>query len=155
MPADPQPPALASLVDFAERPRVHDWSLRASLVRYAQPQPQRVNDLLELVRRIESTLGRNTAVLERDGPALWDAMEDTAPSPTAPHAQLVGLLRATRELDDLGDALAAWAVNRSGVRPDAEVDRAIASVAQQLDALGIPREERAEPPARRRRRPSP
>ena len=41
-------------LDVAERPRSTGWSLRAALVRYAQPQPQRASDLIELVRRIRS-----------------------------------------------------------------------------------------------------
>ena len=56
VPADIEPPELARLLDFAERPRTQDWSLRAALVRYAQPRPQSVSDLLDLVRRLEAAL---------------------------------------------------------------------------------------------------
>ena len=33
------PSEWARLLDFAERPRAHGWSLRAALTRYAQGQP--------------------------------------------------------------------------------------------------------------------
>jgi hypothetical protein len=147
VPAEIEPESLAQLIDFTERPRVHDWSLRAALVRYAQPEPQRVNDILDLVRRTEWALGRHASVIARNGPALWKALDgDTS---AAADADVVGLLRAARELDDLGDTLATWAVNRAGSPPDADVDRVVADVAHRLDALGIPHEER--PPGPRNR----
>jgi len=139
-----EPPALARLVDFAERPRTHDWSLRAALVRYAQPEPQRVNDILELVRRVDWALGQQTTVLAKQGQALWDALEGGAAFDG--DAQLLGVLRAAQALDGLGDGLATWAVDRVGTRPDDEVDSVVEEVAQQLDALGVPHEERTPPP---------
>jgi hypothetical protein len=144
---DVAPPELARLLDFAERPRVDDWSLRAALVRYAQPQPQRVNDLLDLVRRTEWALGKQGKRFERDGERLWSALEGGGP--TGDDAQVVGLLRVARELDRLGDALATWAVDISRARPDDDVDRVMDDVEQQLDALGVPREERPPPPRSR------
>jgi len=146
VPAEIEPPELARLVDFAERPRKSDWSLRSALVRYAQPEPQRVNDILELVRRVDATLGKHRARLERDGPALWEAVANGG---DGPDAYVVGVLRAARELDGLGEVLATWAVDRAGKRPDDEVDRVVADVAQRLDVLGVPREER--PPGPRNR----
>jgi hypothetical protein len=147
MPAEIKPPALARLVDFAERGRTNDWSLRAALVRYGQPQPQRVNDILNLIRRIDSTLNQYAAILEREGQAVWFELQDDAGS--SEHADVVETLRAARELDRLGDILAAWAVDRAGVRPDAEVDRVVADVARRVDALGIPQEERPPRPRTR------
>jgi hypothetical protein len=143
MAAEIEPRALAELVDFAERSRVDDWSLRSALVRYAQPEPQRVNDILDLVRRIDVALGKQSATLARDGEDLWAALENGASS------ELVDLLRAAQELDGLGDVLATWAVDRAGARPDAEVDRVTAEVAQRLEALGVPQQER--PPGPRNR----
>jgi len=147
MPAEIEPKALAELVDFAERPRVDDWSLRAALVRYAQPEPQRVNDLLDLVRRIEWALGKQAAVLARDGEDLWATLESGATAGT--NAKLVDLLRAARELDGLGNVLATWAVDRADPQPDDEVDKVIAEVARRLDAIGVPHQER--PPGPRNR----
>src|SRR5262245_12594375 len=146
MPAEIEPPELARLVDFAERPRTRDWSLRSALVRYAQPEPQRVNDVLELVRRVDAALNKNARKLNGDGPALWDALEHDGHEPDA---YVIGVLHAARDLDGLGEVLATWAVDRAGERPNADVDRVVADVAQQLDTLGVPREER--PPGPRNR----
>jgi hypothetical protein len=143
VPVDVEPPALARLLDFAERPRGANWSLRAALVRYAQPQPERVSEILDLVRRIEGALRPHGKRLERDGQAFWDALQAPAGSDSSSdaNADLIELLRTITALDDLGDVLASWAVDIAGQRPDAEVERVIATVAQRLDALGVPREE--------------
>lgn len=141
--ADVEPPELAQLLDFAERPHAENWSLRAALTRYAQPQPQRVEDLLEIVRRIQAALGAQHATFLRDGGEIWDALaHDAAPGD---HATLVELLVAAREIDWLGDALAEWAIDINRPRPDAAVDTVIAEVTVELDRLGIAREERVPP----------
>jgi hypothetical protein len=115
---------LARLIDFAERPRTHDWSMRAALCRYAQPQPVRVSTVLDLVRRIEFAL---------QGAA------------SAGDAYLGELLRAASQLDHLGDTLAEWAVDRDEPRPDGVVDAVTADVARRLEALGVPHEDRPRP----------
>ena len=146
MAAEVEPPELARLLDFAERPRARDWSLRAALTRYAQPQPQRVGDLLELVRRIEFALRPLLKAVERDGHAHWEALQRGDDDP------VVGLLQAMVELDGLGDVLATWAADPgAGERPDAAVDAVIADVAARLERLGVPREERTRPPTARSR----
>ena len=137
-----QPPELAQLLEFAERPRAGDWSLRAALTRYAQPEPKRVGDLLECVRRIEFAVHPQLKAIERGGAALWDAVQDDSSGDTEP---IVGLLRTATELDGLADVLVAWACDPSAPRPDAEVDAATAAVARRLDELGIPREQRQRP----------
>jgi hypothetical protein len=136
---------LARLVDFAERPRVQDWSLRAALVRYAQPQPQRVEALLEVIRRIDFALSRESKTLEREGDNVWSEVAGA----DGDAAGLVALLRVAAEIDRLGDVLVDWAVERKDPSPDDEVDRVTAEVAARLDELGIPREER--PPGPRNR----
>ena len=146
MPAEISPPELARLVDFTERPRVDDWSLRSALVRYAQPEPQRVSDLLDVARRIEWVLGNNGSAIEREGDALWNAVANGGASPDE---FLVGVLQAAQQLDELGDVVAAWAVDINQTRPDAEVDRVVALVAHELDALGVPKQE--APPGPRNR----
>jgi hypothetical protein len=146
VPAEIEPPELARLVDFAERPRVRDWSLRSALVRYAQPEPQRVNDILDVVRRVDAALAKNARALDKKGRELWNALEQDTDEADR---YVVGVLRAARELDALGEVLAVWAVDRAGERPNADVDRVVADVAQRLDALGVPREER--PPGPRNR----
>jgi hypothetical protein len=148
MAADIEPPELARLVDFAERGRTNEWSLRAALVRYAQPQPQRVNDILDLVRRVEWALDQHAAIIGREGHALQQELQDHEVS-SPQHASVIEVLRAARELDHLGDILAAWAVDRAGVRPDSAVDSIVADVARRLDALGIPHEERPPRPRAR------
>src|SRR5262249_49752634 len=70
-----EPPQLACLVDFAERPRIRDWSLRAALVRYAQPEPERVNRVVELVRRIEWALRSHRKAIERAGQEIWNGLQ--------------------------------------------------------------------------------
>jgi hypothetical protein len=143
MPAEIEPSELARLVDFSERPRTDDWSLRSALVRYAVPQPQRVNDILVHVRRLEWALGKQSKRIEREGPELWQALQSDDDGD-----ELVGLLRAAREVDQLGDVVVAWAVDRTGPSPDADVDAVVADVGARLDALGVPYEER--PGARNR-----
>jgi hypothetical protein len=151
MPAELEPPALSQLVAFAERSRVGDWSLRSALVRYAQGQPQRVSDLLEVVRRIEAALHAHDKVLGRRGPVIWSAVEEGSPLADPTEEVVRGLLRTIVPIDEAADALAAWAVDRSGQRPDDLVDAVTAEATRRLDALGVPREERTGPPPRRRR----
>lgn len=141
MTAEIHPPELAQLVDFAERPRRDDWSLRAALTRYAQPEPNRVGDLLEVVRWLEFGLRPHLKTVQRDGPALWDELR----SGGGTGEPVVELLRIMVELDRLGDVLADWASDISQPRPDATVDEVTARVARRLHDLGVPREQRQRP----------
>lgn len=145
MAGDVEPPELARLVDLSEWPRNQGWSLRAALTRYAQPQPERASTILTLVRRIDAVLHAQRRVLEREGPAVWAAVESGEAGP------LPDLLRAVRPLDRLADRLTEWVPERAGERPDAEVDAAVAEVTATLDALGVPHEQREPPPGARRR----
>lgn len=148
MAGDLEPAGLAALVDTAERPRAGNWSLRAALTRYAQPQPQRASAVIELLRRIDVALKPHHKRLEREGPGVWAELQGQAP---ATDILLVGLLQALAEVDLLGDGLATWAVDRAGERPDGLVDEVVADVTARLEALGVEREERpARPPARSR-----
>ena len=153
MAAEVRPAELAALLDLAERPRDSGWSLRAALVRYGQPEPQRTSDLMELVRRIESALRPSTKLLEKDGPAVWAAMQGAGDAGDQQgNERLVALLGAMAELDSVSEQLSAWAVTAAtDGRPDAAVDAAITSVTAQLEALGIEREERPRPPGARSR----
>ena len=139
------PPELAHLVEFSERPRTHDWSLRSALVRYAQPQPARVEAVLDLTRRLEFAIGKHNKVLAKQGEEVWSAIKSGADGDDS-IKDVVALLRVAQEIDALGDVLAAWAVDRTGARPDAAVDTLIGQVAPELDALGVPHEERPRPP---------
>ena len=151
---DIRPPELAALIDLSERPREQNWSLRAALTRYAQPQPQRVSDLLDLVRRLEFALPEHADLLEDQGGELWQAVQDGGDEP----APVVGMLRAMVEIDRLGDELAMWASDITRPRPDDAVDAVIADVRGRLAALGVPEQERPSPvssPPRRRKSKSP
>jgi hypothetical protein len=148
VPVDIEPPELGRVVDFAERQRAGDWSLRSGLVRYAQPEPERVNQILDLVRRVEWALRARGKVIQDDGPGLWVALETGDNRSSSSQTDVIELLRAAVELDRLGDIVAGWAVDPSTDPPDAEVDAITADVARRLDALGVPREERARPPRR-------
>lgn len=150
MPAEVEPPELARLLDYAERPRVRDWSLRAALCRYAQPQPERVSTVLDLMRRTEFALAPHIKTVERGGPNHWRAVE-TGEATCDVDPLVAGLLGAMVELDRLGDVLAEWAVDRAGERPDAAVDAVAIEVGRRLDDLGVPHEDQS---ARRGRRPS-
>lgn len=142
MPVDVQPPELAQLLDVAERPRTGGWSLRAALVRYAEGNPVRVSQVIELVRRIEVGLHPHAKLLAADGPALWAAVTSGAAADDGAAAQVVGLLQVSLRLDALADALAAWADDRHATeRPDAAVDDTVSEIAARLDELGIPRED--------------
>jgi hypothetical protein len=148
MPIEPEPPELARLLDFAERPRVDDWSFRAALVRYALPEPVRVGAIVETIRRLEWALHRDPKVFEREGPALWAALNGDGATPAGVDERLVALLGVAVELDALADVVAAWAVDRAGDRPNDAVDRTMADVVARLDALGVPREDQEGPPRR-------
>lgn len=147
MAADVRPAELAALLDVSERLRPSGWSLRAALVRYAQPQPQRASDLIELVRRIESALRPSAKELEREGPAVWEAVTGGTSD-----ERLVALVQALLELDHIGERLSEWAVQASSAeRPDAALDAVVADVTGRLEALGVEREERPRPPGARSR----
>jgi len=154
MSRDLSPPGLAALVDVAERPRTHNWSLRAALTRYAQPEPSRVSRLLESVRRVETALAGHTALLRSHGDELWQAHEAGRESLDGVDdaAAVLGLLGVAADIDRVADLLAAWAVDRQGERPDAAVDATAERTAARLDELGVPREERLPPSARPGRR---
>ena len=148
MPAEVEPPELAQLLDYAERPRAHDWSLRAALCRYAQPQPERVGTVLDLMRRTEFALAPHVKTIEADGPDHWRAI-DAGDAVSGVDPMVAGLLGVMAELDRFGDVLAEWAVDRAGERPDAAVDTVTAEVGQRLEDLGVPHEDQS---ARRPRR---
>ncbi len=152
MAVDPEPPELAQLLDFAERPRVEGWSLRSALVRYAQADPVRVSQVLELVRRIEAAWQPHSKMFVQEGPDVWAALNEGVTPASELQALLVGLLAAARDLDELADHVATWAVARSPDRPDSSVDTVVADVTRRLDSMGVAREERQGPPPRRNRR---
>ena len=154
MTEDVQPAALAMVLDFAERSRAADWSMRSALTRYGQPEPQRASDVTMVLRRLDGALKQHLATFRREGPALWAAIEHDA-AVEEPLQPVVDLVRVARDLDRLGDTLAEWAIDITAPRPDGEVDAVTAELAARLDDLGVPREEgppRPGPDGRPRRR---
>ena len=148
MVAEVEPAELAQLLDTAERPRTQNWSFRAALTRYAQPQPQRASEIIELLRRVESATHPHAKLFEREGNAVWNAINSDGASGEV-DTLVVEVLRALTELDRLGDVLARWAVDRAGERPDANVDAVVADITGRLERLGVQREERPRPTSRR------
>lgn len=53
-----------SLLNYGEAPRQGDWTLRSALVRLAQPDPVRVGEILQAMRRLDATLHQVTKKLE-------------------------------------------------------------------------------------------
>ena len=109
-----------------------------------------MSSILEQVRRIDFALQPQSKRIESAGPELWHALRAEAPPATADEV-LVEVLRSAAQLDRLGDALAAWAIDPSGARPDSEVDEVVAEVTRCLDHAGVAREERTGPPRGRGR----
>ncbi len=109
----------------------------------------RVSQVLDQVRRIEAALHPHGKLLAKDGPRLWHELEDGPNPASGSDALVVEVLRAASRLDDLGDVLASWAVDRAERRPDTEVDEVVVEVARRLDELGVAREEAPPRPPRR------
>lgn len=129
----------ARLVGYAEAPRVGHWTLRSALVRYAQLAPAPASGVLEALRRTDGALQPHARALEVSTVAEVDDAHGDEPS-------VVALLGPALVLDELGDALAAWAHDRD-LAPPHDAVRALATEAfRQLDELGVARETR--PPRR-------
>lgn len=148
MAAPLEPARLAELVDLAERIRAGGWSFRAALCRYAQPQPERAAAVLSVLRRVESAFGAGLAELRSEGADLLARSEEAGDG--TDESPLVGLLALAGELDELGTALAAWAVDGKGDRPDHQVDEVATHARTRLTELGVPEE--APPPTGSRSR---
>lgn len=114
-PAEPQPEL--SLLNYAESPRVGDWTMRSALMRFAQPQAERAGAVLELVRRLDAVLHHVARPLERHTVTCDRALslplvdEPAAPYPDTRTADLARAAQA--EPDGFGTVLAAY----SGVSP--------------------------------------
>lgn len=142
-----------SVIEYAERPRLDGWSLRAALVRYAQPEPARAGAVLELVRRTDGALKPHAKRLAREPRLLELAEGDETPDDETPGDEtdeerdtVMALVRVALVMDHLGDVLASWASTRSDDRPDDEIDTIARSAFAMLGALGVARE--ARPPRR-------
>ena len=132
------------LVDYAESPRVDDWSLRGALVRYAQPEPARASAVLELVRRTDGALKPFARGLERalgpTDPQLSPASfgsDGFTPSPAVRvDIRVADLARlAVDAADELDEIIAGY----EEVAPLHDEERSalpLLAVAVELDRLG-------------------
>lgn len=148
---------LERLHELPDRLRADGWSMAAALTRYAQPQPELVGHLWEELRRVLWSLQAGSELLDTDGAELLEragaeAARRTEPGPAEDRrGRMVAVLRAALALDELGDLLVAWGVDRAGERPDAQVEAAVRQVGELLDAAGVPHEPRPGPPGGRGR----
>lgn len=97
-----------SVLDYAERARADDWSMRSALVRFAQPEPVRAGAVLELVRRVDGALHPLVRSLERTA-VVCDRLldESVRPEPREPYpdARVVDLARLVAAMPHAGDAV--------------------------------------------------
>jgi hypothetical protein len=111
---------LGTTLNLAERPRAGQWTLRAALVRFAQPEPVRAGAVLDLVRRCEWALQPLIRPLEVH---IVDADRD------------LSLGRVRRERSDAG---AGWTIEPGGERyPDARLVDLARLVVDADDEAGI------------------
>lgn len=164
-------PAVEEPIDLAnlsERTRASGWSFRASLVRFAQPEPLRGAVIMEFLRRSELALhplapllqdGRAVELARLVGPdgdghraaELAHGYREAFDLDPALDAQLP-LLAAVLLLDGLGDRLSAWAPTAPAPAPLAEVDDVLSRVRDRFDDLQVPVETGPPGPRRGRRR---
>ena len=139
-PVEPEPSH--SLLNYAEAPRVDDWSMRSALVRFAQPEPVRSGQLLELVRRLDAvlhhvarSLERRTVLCDRDLAVAIAAGSVAAPVDPYADTRTADLARVGRAVPD-GLPTVLGAYNES-VDLDPEEHGAIAllGIALEFDAL--------------------
>ncbi len=98
-----EPDPSVTLVNYAESPRAGGWTLRASLVRMAQPEPVLVASVLELVRRLDAVLhhvrtplAKVTVECDR-ALTLASAATPTEPYPDTRTAELARLVAEARD----------------------------------------------------------
>lgn len=171
--AQPAAPASTGVLDYEERPRDDDWTMRSALVRYALPEPARAAAVLHLVRRLNATLLTARRLLEvntvvsdtgepdirladlaravrragADGDAVLDGYVEVAPLEPAEEVALP-LVEVALAFDALADELAGWAPAAPSPPPNASVDATVTDVGAMLDTLGVPEE--SGPPRRGR-----
>lgn len=156
------------LANLSERDRDSGWSFRASLVRFAQPEPLRGAVIMEFLRRSEMALHPSAALLA-DGRAV-ELARLVGPDCDAERAAEVAagyrtsfdldpaidehlpLLAAVLILDDLGERLSTWAPTAPSPAPVADVDAALSQVRDRFDDLDVPVETGPPGPRRGRRR---
>lgn len=159
-----------SILNYAEGPRVADWTLRSALVRLAQPHPLRSEAVLQLVRRLDAALKPMIRPLQDHGvhtqrsiPGGAQHVADTRLVDLAADPDLLAayqhkvelddtelssahLVRLALEMDGLADVLAGWAAAGPVNPPLSEIDRTCAEVLKSMNDLGVPEEARWDGP---------
>lgn len=135
--ARPQPDG--SLLNYAERPRRNDWTLRSALVRLAQSQPQLVADLLTRVRRLDAVLHHVARSLEShtvpcDRGLTVDTF-DNAPADPYPDARVADLTRLAASAADRGDVVIEAYVEVIDLTPEERAALPLLTVALAFDQL--------------------
>lgn len=130
--------------------------MASGLMRYAQPRAALVAQVWQELRRVQWSLREGSELVASEGPSLLARAQEqrseagqagAAPSSARDQQErLVAVLRAAMDLDELGDVIATWAVDRAGERPDAQVEQVVQRVAELLDAAEVPHEPREGPP---------
>ncbi len=159
-----------SILNYAEAPRVGDWTLRSALVRLAQPHPLRSEAVLQLVRRLDAAIRPMVRPLQQHGVTsqrsipggaqkiadtrLVDVASDSAV--LAAYGEMVELDDAEQasihlvdlalQLDKLSNTLSAWAAAGSDGAPLAEIDNTCARVLKAMNDGGVPEEARWDGP---------
>ncbi len=135
------------LVDHAESSHADDWSLRAALVRFAQPEPTRAAAVLELIRRTDGALASHRRLLDATSvptdPGLGPGtvvdhdgqthLERTGP-PVLDH-RCTDLARVVVRFPDGDTVVAAYAADEE-VGDDELALVPLLAVAVELDAIG-------------------
>ena len=139
-PVEPRPEH--SLLNYAEMPRGDDWSMRSALVRFAQPQPVRSGQLLELVRRLDAVLHhvarpleKRTVLCDRSIGAAIAAGSVTAPTDPYPDTRTADLARVGREIPDGLPTLVAAYTAVIALDPEELGALPLLGIALEFDAL--------------------
>ncbi len=140
--AEPDP--RISVINYAESPRVDDWTLRSALVRLAQPEAARVAAVLEVVRRCDAalqplarTIEARTVSCDHDLTAAELTADGGRPDRGRryPDGRVVDLARLTRHHPAEADGLVVAYDAVAGLDPAERSAIPILEVALALDEL--------------------
>lgn len=144
--ADPDPQL--SLVNYAESPRGGDWTMRAALVRLAQPEAMRASAAVELIRRLDAALHPLTRALEQHtvrcdrmlSPAAMEEVDGVwelrDPADPAADTRLVDLARLHRIDPAFADGVAASYADVVTLSEEEHQALPLLQVAVAMDELG-------------------
>ncbi len=154
-----EPDSTSSVLNYAESPRLNDWTLRSALVRLAQPEPTRAGAVLELVRRCDAALHPMIRSFEAetvlcDRHLTMDSLTDEDPAESAsgdagaggdgdagtpgryPDARVVDLARLALDMPDEIGAVVDTYGEETELSEEERLALPLVEVALKLDALG-------------------